>query len=212
MGRRTRLWLAGMLMFLSGARALAQVTTGNISGTVKDSSGAVLPGVEVAILNDETGISRTVITEETGRYSVPSLNPGSYRVTATHTGFQTGVRSGIVLTVGREVVVDLSLTVGSVTETVEVRGEAPLVEATTGTLGSLVDERTIRQLPLNGRSWDQLGLLQPGVTASAPGPTGGAAFAYGTGKRFAVGGQRSTSNSFFLDGTIISDQGNGTPG
>src|SRR5438105_4669975 len=104
MGGRRLLWLAA-LMFLFGALALGQATTGNISGTIKDSSGAVLPGVEVTILNEDTGISRMVLTDETGRYSVPSLNPSSYRVTATLTGFQTGVRSGIVLTVGREVAV-----------------------------------------------------------------------------------------------------------
>src|ERR1019366_4120647 len=99
------------LVFLFAGIALAQVTTGTISGTVKDSSGAVLPGAQVVVLNDETGISRTVVTDTSGRYSALSLSLGNYRVTATHEGFQTEVRRGIVLTVGREAVVDLTLTV-----------------------------------------------------------------------------------------------------
>src|SRR6202162_1339810 len=206
------LLIAGLLVFLSGGIVWAQVTTGTISGTVKDSTGAVLPGTKVVLLNEETGLSRTVETDAAGRYSAPSLGLGNYRVTGTLEGFQTGVRSGIVLTVGREAVVDLTLTVGAVTQTVEVMGEAPLVESTSASLGSLVDDRTIRELPLNGRSYDQLALLQPGVTLLSPGQSSLTAFNFGSGKRFSVGGQRANSNSFLLDGTIINDQANATPG
>jgi hypothetical protein len=202
--------IVNLLVFLSGVM-LAQ-TTGTISGTVKDSTGAVLPGANVVVLNDETGISRTVETDTVGRYSALSLSPGNYRVTVTHVGFQTEIRSGVGLTVGREAVVDLTLAVGTLTQSAEVTGEAPLVESTTASLGSLVDERTIRALPLNGRSYDQLALLQPGVILSDPGPSTASPFVNGTGKRFSVGGQRSQSNSFLLDGTNINDQGNGTPG
>jgi carboxypeptidase family protein/TonB-dependent receptor-like protein len=204
--------MVGLLVFLSGGITKAQVTTGTISGTVKDSSGAVLPGAKVVVLNEETGISRTVAADAAGRYSAMSLSLGNYRVTGTLEGFQTEVRIGILLTVGREAVVDLSLAVGAVTQTVEVKGEAPLVESTTASLGSLVDDRTIRALPLNGRSYDQLALLQPGVILTSPGIIAGSVFLYGTGKRFSVGGQRSGSNSFLLDGTDINDQANGTPG
>src|ERR1700693_2313306 len=176
-----------LLVFLSGGITWAQVTTGTISGTVKDSTGAVLPGAKVVVLNEETGISRTVETDAAGRYSALSLGLGNYRVTGSLEGFQTEVRSGIVLTVGREAVVDLSLAVGAVTQTVEVIGEAPLVESTTASLGSLVDDRTYRALSLNGRSYDQLALLQPGVIQMDPGPVVNP-FGYGTGKRFSVGG------------------------
>lgn len=201
-----------MLMSFAGALAFAQVTTGTISGTVTDNTGAALPGTTVIILNEETGISRTVTTDDTGRYTAPSLSLGTYRVTPRHQGFQELIRGGIVLTVGREAIVDLALGVGNVEQRVEVNDEAPLVEATSASLSSLVDARTIRALPLNGRSYEQLALLQPGVTTTSPGPTGGAPYSFGTGKRFAVGGQRSVSNSFLLDGTNINDQGNGTPG
>jgi hypothetical protein len=191
--------IIALLAFLSAGITYAQVTTGTIPGTVKDIKEAALPGTQIVVLNVETGISRTVQSDATGRYTVPSLNLGNYRVTATHEGFKTEVRSGIELTVGRETVVDLSLSVGALSQTIEVRGEAPLVESTTASLGSLVDGRTIRTLPLNGRSYDQLALLQQGVVLTSPGPTGGAAYAFGTGKRFSVGGQRSVSNSFLLE-------------
>ena len=205
--------VVGLLLFLSGGIAWAQVNTGTILGTAKDPSGAVLPGVQVTILNVDTGISRTATTDEGGRYSAPSLSLGNYRVTGTVAGFQTLVRSGIVLTVGQDAVVDLSLTVGGVAQTVEVTGGAPLVETTTASLGSLVDESTIRALPLNGRSWDQLALLQPGVILLDTGGLGGnSSYLFGSGERFTVGGQRDVSNSFLLDGTNINDQGNGTPG
>ena len=203
----------GVLVLLAAGIAGAQVNTATILGTAKDTSGAVLPGVQVTILNVDTGISRTATTDAGGRYSAPSLSLGNYRVTGTLAGFETIVRSGIVLTVGQDAVVDLSLTVGGVAQTVEVTGAAPLVEATTASLGSLVDENTIRALPLNGRSWDQLALLQPGVVLLDTGGLGGnSSYLFGTGERFTVGGQRDVSNSFLLDGTNINDQGNGTPG
>jgi hypothetical protein len=199
------------LLLFSGITG-AQVSTGTISGTVNDSSGAVLPGVTVVVLNQDTGISRTVQTGADGHYSAPSLTLGNYRVTGTREGFQTEVRTGIVLTVGQEEVVNLSLTVGAVAQTVQVTSQAPLVESTTASLGSLVDDRTIRELPLNGRSYDQLALLQPGVNLASPGPRPAIAYTFGTGARFSVGGQIPGSNLFLLDGTDINDQANGTPG
>ena len=107
----------------------------------------------------------------------------------------------------------MSLSVGATTpQQIEVQGEAPLVETTSGSIGALVDERTIRELPLNGRSYDQLALIQPSVILMSPGGTGGAPFAFGTGKRFSVGGARDVADSFLLDGINANDQGNGTPG
>jgi hypothetical protein len=212
MEKRSRSTIIALLVFLSAGITWGQVTTGTISGDVKDIRGAAVPGTEIVALNVETGISRTVQSDATGHYTVPSLNLGNYRVTATHEGFKTEVRSGIELTVGREAMVDLSLSVGALLQTVDIAGEAPLVESTTASLGSLVDVRTIRALPLNGRSYDQLALLQQGVVLTSPGPTGGAAYSFGTGKRFSVGGQRPVSNSFLLDGTNVNDQANGTPG
>ncbi len=214
MGKRLLLCVLLGVVLLTGIALQAQVTTGTISGTVKDTSGAVLPGAKVTILNVDTGISRTLLTDSGGRYSAPSLGLGNYRMTVGQEGFQTEVRSGITLTVGREAVVDVQLAVGAVSQTVEVTGEAPLVESTTSAVGGLVDERTIRELPLNGRSYDQLALLEAGVTAYGDGGGGlsSGGFLYGTGTRFSVAGSRSYNNSYLLDGTDINDSGNGTPG
>ncbi|HYR85012.1 MAG TPA: TonB-dependent receptor [Terriglobia bacterium] len=197
-------------VILGGHLVSAQVTTGTISGVVQDSSGAVIPGVAVTARNTDTRTARTVTTDEGGRYTAPELSLGNYEVQAQLLGFQTEIRNGIRLTVGREAVVNLALKVGQVSDTVTITGEAPLVESTTATLSALVDERTIRDLPLNGRSYDKLALLQPGVVIVGAGQAG-AAFDYGKGQRFSVSGSRPYANSFVLDGTGINDHANATP-
>ena len=154
--------LMGVIL-LGGHLVSAQVTTATIAGVVQDSSGAVIPGVSIAVKNIDTGVSRTITTDEGGRYVVPDLSLGNYEVEAQLPGFQTEVRSGITLTVGRSAVVNFGLKVGQLSDKVTITGEAPLVELNTATLSSLVDERTIRDLPLNGRSYDKLALLQPGT-------------------------------------------------
>jgi len=181
----------------------AQVTTGTISGTVTDSTGAVMPGATVVIQNEDTGISRTVTANASGRYSAPSLSLGKYRVTGTREGFQSEVRSGIELTIGREAIVDLRLAVGAVTQTVEVTGEAPLVETTDTTVGYLVADQTIRDLPLNERDLTNLVLLDPGV-GQAMNATTTSSYT-GWGKYISISGGRSEDNSYLLDGSYIGD-------
>ncbi|PYS03351.1 MAG: hypothetical protein DMG16_05960 [Acidobacteria bacterium] len=198
-------------IFLGGHPASAQVSTATIAGVVQDASGAVIPGVSITAKNGETGLTRTVTTDEGGRYTIPELIVGSYEVEAQLPGFQTEVRSGITLSVGRNAVVNFALTVGQLSDKVTITAEAPLVESTTAAMSSLVDERTIRDLPLNGRSWDNLALLQPGVVSVGAGQ-GSPAFDFGTGVRFNVNGSRAYANSFLLDGTDINDHANGTPG
>src|SRR3989442_3774673 len=202
--------LMGVIL-LGGHLVSAQVTTATISGVVQDSSGAVIPGVSVAVKNIDTGVSRTITTDEGGRFIAPELSLGNYEMEAQLPGFQTEVRSGITLTVGRSAVVNFALKVGQISDKVTITGEAPLVESTTATLSSLVDERTIRDLPLNGRSYDTLALFQPGVITMAAGQAS-MAFDYGTGQRFFVSGSRGYANTFMLDGTDINDHANGTPG
>ena len=201
MRRNISVWL--VVVSFSAWMSYGQVTTGTISGTVVDSSAAVLPGAEVVVLNEDTGIPRTVQANTAGRYSAPSLIPGRYRVTASVAGFQTQVRSGIQLTVGREAIVNFELPVGAVTERVEVTGEAPLVQTTEAAVGYLVDDRTIRELPLNGRDISQLILLNPGVVQNANGKWGNAD--KGFGKRYSISGMRGEDNSFLLDGSYIND-------
>jgi len=199
------------LILLSGITVSAQVTTATIAGVVQDASGAVIPGVSITIKNVETGATRTATSDEGGRYTVPELTLGDYEVEAQLPGFQTEVRSGITLTVGRSAVVNFALKVGQVSDKVTITEEAPLVESTTAAMSSLIDERTIRDLPMNGRSWDNLALLQPGVVTVGAGQ-GSPAFDFGTGTRFNVNGSRAYANSFLLDGTDINDHANGTPG
>ena len=196
-------------LVLSGAMARGQVTTGTISGAVRDQSGAVLPGAGVTIRNVETGITRRIAADEQGRYRVPQLPLGNYEVEAEASGFSTEVRQGITLTIGREAVVDFSLNVGQVAERVVVEGEAPLVQTTTSEMGALVDNKKIRDLPLNGRSFEQLALLQPGVVVYA---VASRELQFGSGVKFSVSGSRAYSNLFLLDGTDINDQADFTPG
>src|SRR5215469_5176263 len=206
-------YLAALLIGVisGGLLVTAQVNTGTISGIVLDASGAAIVEAMVTVRNLDTGIVRNVLTDSGGRYTAPDLPIGNYEVQAQHPGFQTEARIGITLTVGREAVVNLSLKVGQISEKVLVTGEAPLVEATTSAMSALVDERTIRDLPLNGRSYDQLALFQPGVVSMGAGQAS-AAFDFGTGTRFSVTGSRAYANSFLLDGTDINDHANGTPG
>ena len=199
--------VAGVLLW--GILAYGQTTAGTILGTVSDESAARVPGVAVTITNLDTGIVRSVTTDEGGRYRAPALGLGNFEVKVELAGFRTAVRSGIEVTVAAEVVVNLTLSVGVATELVQVTGEAPLVEITSATLSGLVDAKKIRDLPLNGRSYEQLAFLQPGVT---PYYRGRRETDQGEGVKFSVSGSRVDSNSFLLDGTNINDQSNNTPG
>jgi hypothetical protein len=192
---------------LSALSARAQSTTGTISGTISDSSGAVLPGVDLLILNEETGSSREVKSDHAGRYLAPSLNIGRYRVTASVEGFQTQVRSGIEITVGRQALVNFGLAVGTVTSSVEVVGEAPLVDTVKGGLGTLVESTQINELPLNGRDLAQLITLQTGTFEYGA----GGAQDQGSGKLLVVSGSRPTSNVFLLDGVQLESFHSKTP-
>ena len=138
--RTTGVFCVIVVMLAFGLKSNAQVTTGTISGTVADSTGAVLPGADIVILNEDTGISRTVQADAAGRYSATTLSLGNYRVTASLAGFQTQIHSGILLTLGRVAVVNMELQVGAITQTVEVTGEAPLVQTTDATVGYLVND------------------------------------------------------------------------
>src|SRR5713101_9445784 len=208
----SRYWPVPLIGLILGAVVVsAQVSTGTISGVVQDQSGAVIAGAMVTVRNVDTGAVRTLTSDAGGRYIAPILPVGKYEVQGQQSGFQTEIRSGITLTVGRVEVINLALKVGQISDKVTITAEAPLVEATTSAMSSLVDERTIRDLPLNGRSYDQLALFQPGVVTMGAGQAS-AAFDFGTGQRFSVTGSRAYANSFLLDGTNINDHANGTPG
>ena len=178
--------------------ALAQTATGSISGVVEDESGAVIPGVNVTVTNVDTGISRSLLTDASGRYHAPTLIPDHYEVQAQREGFETGIRKGIQVTVGSNLEINMALKVGQVAQTTVVTAEAPIVETATSTMVGLVDDRTIRELPLNGRSFDQLIALQSST------PTARARtrqIVNGTADLYSVNGARVQANMFLIDGT-----------
>ncbi len=186
----------------------AQVTTATISGTVRDSSGAVVPGAVVTLKNVETGVARKVTVDAAGHYNAPQLGLGNYEAAAEAAGFQTLVRSGIELTLGREATVDFSLQVGGVAEQVTVTGDAPLIETTNATVSNLVTEKEMRELPLNGRSFTDLTAIQPGVVTDLGIPPG----VFQGGGRVVMNGARPQQGLYLLDGTdIVSPYSNVAP-
>ena len=190
-------------MTLSGV-TYGQVITGTISGTIKDSSGAVLPGASVQVQNTDTGQGRTVTTDARGYYTAPNIRPGNYEVSASVAGFQTEVRQGLMVNVGQASVIDFTLQVGAVTERVEVTAEAPLVETTNAVVSGLVTERQVEDLPLNSRSLIELAPLQAGIVMA---PTGESSASKGMGAKFVVSGTRYNTNLFQVDGADINDLG-----
>jgi len=190
--------MALTLMLTSAARA--QVS-GAISGTAADSSGAVLPGVNVIVRNLETGMIRAAVSDAVGRYSVLSLPVGRYEIRAQKDGFRTELRTGTTLVVGQEATIDLVLQLGEVRQQVTVTGEAPLVSATPTATAGLVGERQVKDLPLNGRSYDELLTLNPGVVNFTWEKTGGVGISNSTvGNMFSVAGNRPQQNLFLLNG------------
>ena len=144
--------------------SLAQLPTATILGQVKDASGAVVAGAKVTARNTDTGQTRTAVTGDDGAYRLDALPVGNYEITAEKAGFKTEVQSGLTLTVAQQAVANFTIQVGEMSQTVAVTAEAPLVSTTTSSLGGLVDDQRIVDLPLNGRNYVDLTLLQPGVT------------------------------------------------
>lgn len=206
--RKSTLCFTVITLWLLSPDAFTQ-TTSTITGAVSDATGAIIPGVEVTVANTATGQSRMLVTNEYGRYYATALNPGTYTVSASLQGFETVVRSGVTLTVGSEVVINFKLTPGQISEKIEVTGDAPLVQTTNAAMAELVSEVKIRALPLNGRSFDQLVYMQPGITVAT---AAGNSPNQGRGVKFSANGARLTSNYFMLDGTDINDSQNFTPG
>ncbi len=178
------------------------MTTGNISGTVKDQSEAVLVGASVKATNVDTGVVRTAVTGSNGEYRLSALPVGNYELQTELAGFQTGVRRGITLSVGQVAVVDFSLKVGDVSEKVTVTGEAPLIETSTATVSGLVDPKQMHDIPLNSRSFIELVPLQSGAVLAE---AGSSSTSKGFGKKLSISGTRYNTNLFLLDGTDIND-------
>src|SRR5919202_446599 len=206
-----RLMLTALVfVLLAASLVFAQGTSATLSGTVTDPQGAVVPAATLTIINIDTGQQRQVQSNDAGFYRAVGLSPGNYEVKVERQGFNAEIQRGLKLTVAEDAVANITLSVGSVQESVVVnsRNDAQ-VETANATLSGLVDERKIRDLPLNGRDMAQLILLQPGVVNSRASTQSANT---GRGTRFSVSGARPSQNLFQLDGTTINDALNNTPG
>src|SRR2546428_3072630 len=184
-----------VLTALGTCLSVAQTSTATILGTVKDSTGALVPGVSITVKHTESGLTHGVVSSEHGAYNVPLLPVGAYEITTTMPGFKQAVRSGINLVVGQEAVVDLTLEVGANTEQVTVTEEAPLVNTTTSSTSGVITEQQVKELPLNGRSFDQLIALNAGVSNATSNTLNG-----NTWNMFSVAGKRPETNRFIING------------
>ena len=199
----------GVTLLSVATASSAQLVGGAIQGVVKDPQGAVLPGAAVVVRNASTGASYEQTTDESGRYQALALSPGEYEVGVSLPGFRAIVHRGIRLTVGQTATIDSVLELGAVSEQIEVRADASSVNLATGAVSGLVGEREIRDLPLNGRSFQQLALLQPGVQAAL---AAGNDVVGGRTPKISINGTRPEMSSFLLDGTYINNVYNKTPG
>ncbi|HLJ13111.1 MAG TPA: TonB-dependent receptor [Bryobacteraceae bacterium] len=203
-----------LLLALAG-RSEAQVVGATLSGTVKDASGAAIPLAKVNVKNVATGVLRETTSDSAGFYSVPNLLPGNYDVTFSAAGFGTQSAAGINLTVGAQQVVNVTLTVGEVNQKVVVNVEAPTVELASSAISGEVSATTVRELPLNARSWTDLATLSAGVDAIHTQPdfaTGADRGNRGFGQQLTISGARPQQNNYRMDGVSLNDYANGAPG
>jgi len=185
--------------------AWGQAVRATLVGRVTDQTGAVVPGAKLTLTNTGTNETHAVVVTGNGEFVFPQLAPGQYMLATEHGGFRKDVRTGIVLEVGQEARIDVALQVGALTEQVEVMAVAPLVSSESAALGNVVDQKKVVELPLNGRGYLQLALLQPGVLAPAQGSTIG--FRGG----FNVAGSSEVSTQYILDGVGNNDEASNQP-
>lgn len=188
-----RVVIAIALVVASAGISRAQGVTGTLLGTVTDKTGAVLPGVTVAIRHIDTNRLHTIVSDASGRYREPQLAIGVYELKAEMPGFTTQIRQGVQLTVGAEMTLNFVLDVSAIQEEVTVTADAPIVQTASAAVGALVDQRMIQQLPLNARDIQQLAVLQPGVQSQA-------AYNGLYGANISVRGSRPEQNRYLLNG------------
>lgn len=196
---RFRIVLCLLITMFAGHNLSAQQITGNIRGTVVDPSGAVVGGASVSATQTETGLTRTAIADRAGEYVLLELPVGHYQLQVEAQSFQKYLQEGITLNVNETATITVHLLVGAKTQQVEVKADAQLIQETVTSLGKVVSEREILDLPLNGRNFTQLGTLQPGVVPLTPGLKE-AGSSLREGQSYAVNGQRPESNNFLIDG------------
>lgn len=199
-GKSVTWFLSLVVAMLLATAAYAQQGRGTIFGTVTDSTGAVVPGATITITNTATNVVTTTVTNDSGYFSMPNLQVGNYSVAAVKEGFKKRLQSGLTLEVDQKAQADLTLETGAVTEVLEISAQGSLVDTTTATIGRVIDNRRVQELPLNGRNALSLVLLSPAVQSGA-GPT-----AAGFGDRgtqvalIRINGSPLASNNFVVDG------------
>src|SRR5215467_1710869 len=210
-----RVWVvAAMVVLMSSSLVYAQVAGATLSGSVTDPSGLVLTGAQVSVANIATGVVRAVMSDSAGFYIAPNLVPGQYRINVEAKGFATST-ANVILTVGANQSLDFRMKIGAATEQVEVNTEAPAVQLTSSDLSTVANATTVRELPLNGRSWTDLATLQAGVdnVQTQPSFTVGADRGNrGFGQQLTISGARPQQNNYRLDGISLNDYANGGPG
>jgi hypothetical protein len=211
MSRRACLLFVSISLLLLPAASVAtgQVTTANLAGVVIDETGGTLPGATVTVRSQEMGTVRVLTTDAQGRYRAPALEPGTYDVSVELPGFQTTRRTDVRLSVGQNLTLDVTLGIGRLDDVVTVSADAPMIDTTRSSVAGVVDAHQIRELPLNGRDFSQLTLLQPGVLGS---PTSARQVDRGMGTQVSIAGARPNQISYQLDGTDVNFQGNQSPG
>jgi hypothetical protein len=205
------IWALGLLFSATPLRA--QVAGATLSGTITDAQGGAVVGAKVSAKNAATGVTTETTTNSSGSYSIVNLIPANYDVSVTAMGFRTTV-SKVTLTVGAQQAMNVALTVGEVSQTVEVTGAAPVIETENATLSGNVQSEQIVELPLNGRDWASLATLEPGVASVRPheavdAPGGSTR---GLGVQMTVNGARPQQNVYRLNGVIVNDYSNAGPG
>ena len=192
--------LVSAMFVCAGTSLWAQTVRGTILGTVTDPSGAVVHKAKVTVREVATGLTRSELTSETGEYSIPQLPVGIYDLTVEEPSFKKTERPGIELRVDDRLRIDVALTLGNVAETVQVEAAAPVVSTDSATVGNVVDNKKVTELPLNGRNFLQLNLLVPGATQGVKGSQNQT-----QGGSITVNGAREESNNFLLDGMDNND-------
>ncbi len=210
------LFLLLVLAIVAPTTALhAQVSGATLAGTVTDPSGAVIPNAELSIQNVSTGVTRKLTTDSAGFYSAPNLMPATYEVMVTAAGFETTIRKGITLTVGAQQVMNISMKIGGSTQQVEVTTGVLGVELASSEISGVVTQKTVVDLPLNGRDWTQLATLQAGVDSLGSVQTDAGTkdrARRGYGVELSISGSRPSQQNYRIDGISVNDYANTSPG
>jgi hypothetical protein len=196
-------WAAlAALLCLSPRPLHAQAVSGTILGNVRDSSGGIVPGATVTLVNTGTGLTRAVTTDASGEYTAPMIPTGTYSVSAEMTGFKKQTLANVHVGVDQKMRIDLRLDVGEMTEVVEIQAETPLVQTSSSDLSATIEGKQIETLPLNGRNFVALTRTIPGVVRGNPGSNidGAGSLAWRASASFSANGQRPRDNNYLLDG------------